>query len=937
MDKGAHFFRCDLQVHTPRDAKWSGQNCVTDDERRAYAAQLVQACRERGLQAIAVTDHHDMAFVRHVRSAAEEETDDEGKPLSPDERLVVFPGMELTLGVPCQALLLFDADFPDDMFSLAMTALTITPSPDEDAKTAPVQRLDTIQSLKQLKQKLDEHKYLRDRYIVFPHVGENGEFSLIRKGLAGKYAEMPCVGGFVDGDMGKLGQGTRNIIDGKAKEWGHKRIACFQTSDNRRADHNDLGRSTTWIKWAVPTAEALRQACLAQESRVSQEEPRLPAVMILGISVSNSGFLGPLALELNPQYSALIGGRGTGKSTILEYLRWALCDQTPPGVEENDTPNYQARRRRLIEQTLKPVNATVEVWFEVNGVPHVVRRDSQSGGLLMKIADDEMRPCSEEEVRRLLPIQAYSQKQLSDVSVRVDELSRFITAPIRSQLDAIKGRLDDRAERVRETYATVRRRRTLARTLEERRLAEKSLTEQAETLRGGLTGLSDEDRALLDRGKVFSQADQAVESWRDGAKTLNEEAESLRSTVTSHLSAAAAPPEEPEGEILKEAYDEYKALLDDAKAALDALVARTEAMTVDPETMDETSPWRRWAEKLAAFRDAYDAAVQRSSAHREKMEQLRVTEEQLQAHQRETARVTEELRSLGSAEETHRAEREAWEKLIGERDDVLDAQCAKLTTDSGEAIRARVSRFADAGDFLNGLKQAVSGSRVPGNKIEGLGEAISSAETAVEASGLWKGMLADLEKLAEFHAERDGSEHRPDAPTLAGAGLTPANLDGIGRSLKPDDWLTLSLTPIQSEPVFEYRAREQEYIPFRNASAGQQATALLKTLLNQPGPPLIIDQPEEDLDNPVMLEIVERVWKAKQKRQLIFASHNANLVVNGDAELVAWCDYRTAGDQSRGTIAGEGAIDVDTVRDAIKRIMEGGDAAFNLRKEKYGF
>ncbi len=155
--------------------------------------------------------------------------------------------------------------------------------------------------------------------------------------------------------------------------------------------------------------------------------------------------------------------------------------------------------------------------------------------------------------------------------------------------------------------------------------------------------------------------------------------------------------------------------------------------------------------------------------------------------------------------------------------------------------------------------------------------------------------------------------------------------------MKPDDWLTLSLTPIKSVPVFEYRAREAEYIPFRNASAGQQATALLKTLLNQAGPPLIIDQPEEDLDNPVMLEIVTQVWQAKQKRQLIFASHNANLVVNGDAELVAWCDYRAAGDQSGGKIAGEGAIDVHEVREAIKGIMEGGEAAFKLRREKYGF
>jgi type III restriction enzyme len=100
---------------------------------------------------------------------------------------------------------------------------------------------------------------------------------------------------------------------------------------------------------------------------------------------------------------------------------------------------------------------------------------------------------------------------------------------------------------------------------------------------------------------------------------------------------------------------------------------------------------------------------------------------------------------------------------------------------------------------------------------------------------------------------------------------------------------------------------------------------------------LVIDQPEEDLDNPVMQEIVSQIWKAKQNRQLIFASHNANLVVNGDTELVVWCDYRVAGDQSRGQIAGRGAIDVAEARDAIKRIMEGGEAAFNLRKAKYGF
>lgn len=932
-DKGAHFFRCDLQVHTPRDTNWTGGTFVTDDERLAYATQLVQACRERALQGIAITDHHDMAFVEYVRRAAADETDREGKPLPKEQRLTVFPGMELTLGVPCQALLIFDAELPSDMFSLAMTALAITPNSPTEAKTAPVARLTRIDSLRQLKDDLDRHTFLRDRYITFPNVGENGRFSLLRLGQAGKYVEMPCVGGYVDGGFSKVGTGNQDIIAGKAKEWGHKRIAYFQTSDNRHEDHCDLGRVSTWIKWAVPTAEALRQACLAQESRVSQTPPQLPAVVVAGISVSNSAFLGPMDLEINPQYSALIGGRGTGKSTILEYLRWALCDQ-PPGIADEDSPNYQARRSRLIEQTLKPVSATVQVSFKVNGVPHVVRRTSQDGSLLIKIATDEMRPCTEDEVRTLLPIQAYSQKQLSDVSVRVEELSRFITAPIRAELAQIGRQASDRAERIRQSYGTRRRHRSLSQTLQKRELEEKSLAGQADTLRAGLTGLSEDDRALLDKGRVFDAADRSVQSWQDGATALRDGASTLRRTIDSYLTAPEPPPTDPERDILRVALEEYRTLLSDAKTSVDEFVRRAEDITASVATLPPASPWRQWAEKLATFRAAYDAAVQRSSAHSEKMKQLKDIEEQLSKHVRETARVREELRTLTNAEADHRTERDAWVSLLKERDDLLEAQCKTLTESSGGAIRAGVKRHADPADFVNGLRQYLSGSRVQGAKVEALGESITAA---ADAGAQWNALLNNLEKLAEFDVDRDSKERRPETPTLTAAGLTARDLDRIARALKPEDWLTLSLTPIKSVPDFEYRARESEYIPFRNASAGQQATALLKTLLNQVGPPLIIDQPEEDLDNPVMLQVVEQVWRAKQKRQLIFASHNANLVVNGDAELVVCCDYRTTGDQSRGTLIAEGAIDVPDVRDAIKKIMEGGEAAFNLRRAKYGF
>src|SRR5262249_55491372 len=82
---------------------------------------------------------------------------------------------------------------------------------------------------------------------------------------------------------------------------------------------------------------------------------------------------------------------------------------------------------------------------------------------------------------------------------------------------------------------------------------------------------------------------------------------------------------------------------------------------------------------------------------------------------------------------------------------------------------------------------------------------------------------------------------------------------------------------------------------------------------------------------------VGKIWRAKATRQLLFTSHNPNLVVNGDADLVVCCGYRLGSQQSRGEIKLEGAIDVPEVRDEITTVMEGGEQAFKLRRDTYGF
>src|SRR5947209_2285226 len=108
MDQGAHFRCCDLQVHSPRDLNWVGECPTSETDRQAFSNEFISACRSKGLSAIAITDHHDVAFLPYIREAAAAELDGNQERVPSEKRLVIFPGIELTLAVPCQALLLFD-------------------------------------------------------------------------------------------------------------------------------------------------------------------------------------------------------------------------------------------------------------------------------------------------------------------------------------------------------------------------------------------------------------------------------------------------------------------------------------------------------------------------------------------------------------------------------------------------------------------------------------------------------------------------------------------------------------------------------------------------------------------------------------------------------------------------------------------------------------
>lgn len=336
MDKGAHFYKTDFQIHSPRDTLWVGDGITkwpkgkpfSPEERLSFARKFIIKCRELGIQSVGITDHHDVCFVKYFQLAAQEDKTSNPVPNPSLQNPIIFPGIEINIQRLCQAIILLDADADTTLHAMLLQALNIGNLHSDTEPSGPEITPVAFESFKALEKTLNEYSngILKGKFIILPHVGKEGSYcTLLRKGFYSEYASMPCVCGYIEHDLDEHNQ--KFILEGKVREYGYKSLGIFQTTDSRREDFADLGKRNTWVKFAQPTAEALRQACLGKESRISQNEPILPTKFISKIEVSNSSFMGRIDTDLNPQYNALIGGRGTGKTTILEYLRFGLHDQ----------------------------------------------------------------------------------------------------------------------------------------------------------------------------------------------------------------------------------------------------------------------------------------------------------------------------------------------------------------------------------------------------------------------------------------------------------------------------------------------------------------------------------------------------------------------------------------------------------------------------------
>ena len=118
--------------------------------------------------------------------------------------------------------------------------------------------------------------------------------------------------------------------------------------------------------------------------------------------------------------------------------------------------------------------------------------------------------------------------------------------------------------------------------------------------------------------------------------------------------------------------------------------------------------------------------------------------------------------------------------------------------------------------------------------------------------------------------------------------------------------------------------------PIQNCSPGQRCSAMLPIVTLTSDAPIIIDQPEDNLDNKLVSRAVFKILaKLKETRQIILATHNPNILVSGDAEQVVVL-------KSEGAVDEFGSIDEPAIVSNVIELMEGGKEAFKRRQTKYG-
>ena len=878
LPNGARFYRCALQINPFAYLKRNNKQTTFRTEAE-YNAAIIEACQKAAIEVIGVTDHYRVAesesLVKAARAAG----------------IFAFSGFEAVTKDGVHFLCLFDPD-KDTILERFIGECGI-----HDTKvTSPTGSQDSSELLASAKK--------WGANCIAAHVASEG--GLLKK-LSGQsrvnvWTSPDLLACALAGPVSEAPEGLRPILENKDPQ--HHReypVAVINASDvNSPADLLKDGASC-FIKMSNVSVEALRQAFLDPDSRIRlhsdlQPDPHAEFVVVTW----EGGFLDGTSVHFNENLNVLVGGRGTGKSTMVESLRYAL-GLDPLGEEARK--NHEGVIRHVLRpgtkvsvlvRSHKPSQRSYTIERSVPNPPII----KDEAGDLLTLSPRDVMP----------GVEVFGQHEISELTKSREKLTllleRFVERdPTLSDRKA-KLRLD--LERSRSRIVEIRRE---TKALDERLAALPGLEETQKRFKEASLEERLKERSLLVREeRVFATATERLEPGR----ALHTELVTDVIPLDTAFVSAKALEGLPNAAILAE----IETILATLSTKLGTVGSQLEKVLNEAD-LALANTKARWSEHRKTIEATYEKVLrelQKSKIDgaefirlRQQIEELRPLREKKEALKRDLATHESHRRKLLSE----------WEDTKASEYRQFQSAANKVSRKLRDSVRVEVT-MAGNRDPLEQLLREVGGN------LSATFERLRSLE-----------QLSVPEFAQRCREGKESMMEHYDIPPGAAERIAQADLDLFMRieelDLPATTKIELNTAPDGEPPVWQ---------TLEALSTGQKATAVLLLLLLESEAPIVVDQPEDDLDNRFITEgVVPIMRQEKRRRQFIFSTHNANIPVLGDAELILGLAASGEAKEGHAKVAPEhmGSIDSKPVRELVEEILEGGKEAFEMRRSKYGF
>ena len=894
---GARWFKADLHIHTIDDIPGGRAKLPPGVHGSNYARRFLQTAANRRVRVIAVTPNSPRMEAAGQISAAwrivEEWNaglDDDGTPFR-DKIFAVFPGFEPSLNngkSGLHLLFIFDPEIGRENYFRAFDLVMggVSPWNDTELQLSNKNADEAFAGIRKFHaQTCPESGASRWSYLILaPHVDNE-------KGLLGAQ-KAQVLQRFQHGEIAglELGDDKLPMDCERNRPWLKRgmvecRQAFFHGSDAYLVD--DIGKRHTWFKLASPRIEALRQAFIASDSRMriayERNEPGdLIEIPAPDVTVHERSWLKSITVRGRASFFGVPDDRNTrfdlspdltciigGSMTGKSTLLDGLRVYVGAPPPQDDALRAQVEARGR-ERFL---GGSPEVSLECPG-------------------SDSTSPLHER-----WPAVFHAQNELQRLAQDREAIEDMLTRLVASEMGAITTRRTRLESLDRELSGAVRRLAKLDGDLAD---AEQAF-DRCERAAADLGAFSDAGIKDLHR------ASRDFREWQDAATGSNQLAVDMNRVLQSAQSL-----EMPD--------------------IGDGMASVLQAAGVHESARDSRERWEHIRMNLQAVTEALteaNAVIERTVAALERHEQSIRTdvERKLSAHGLAAAKIKEfqalssHASLLTSYEATlkqtwdrHRSADRAFQTLVAERDDLVYQQRAAfdrvLETVRSEFGGKVVARRIDHGDR---------------RRLDRLLRSLNQRGVT-----RWWNDLPDEQRPAP----QDLLEALND-DDMEPVGMSRAVQTSFREAMSQSRRRELAATRCPDRYAFELRMDDGSHRRLDDLSGGQRVSVLLSLLLEtKDDRPLVIDQPEDELDNRFLFDtVLPALKRLKGRRQIIVATHNANIVVNGDADQVIQLEATS----DHGRVAQAGAIEDAAVRDAIVRTVDGGDDAFRLRRLKYGF